>query len=59
MFKAEDGFHAASGYILVQVVPPSEDFKIPIPYPYNGLRKLDRNLLTLKFLSYEKIKKNI
>jgi len=26
---------------------------------YNGLRKLDRNLLTLKFLSYEKIKKNI
>jgi len=26
---------------------------------YNGLEKLDRNLLTLKFLSYEKIKKNI
>lgn len=26
---------------------------------YDGLKKLDRNLITLKFLSYEKVKKNI
>lgn len=26
---------------------------------YNGLKKLDRNLITLKFLSYEKIKTKI
>jgi len=25
----------------------------------DGLEKLDRNLLTLKFLSHEKVKKNI
>jgi len=27
--------------------------------PYSGLKKLDRNFVTLKFLSYEKIEKNI
>jgi hypothetical protein len=26
---------------------------------YDGLKKLDRILITLKFLSYEKVKKNI
>jgi len=26
---------------------------------YSGLKKLDRNFVTLKFLSYEKIEKNI
>jgi hypothetical protein len=26
---------------------------------YNGLKKLDRNFVTLKFLSHEKIKKKI
>jgi len=26
---------------------------------YNGLKKLDRNLITLKFLPYEKIKTKI
>ena len=29
------------------------------PLYYDGLEKLDRNLVTLKFLSHEKIKKNI
>jgi len=30
-----------------------------LSFTYDGLKKLDRNLITLKFLSYEKVKKNI
>jgi hypothetical protein len=34
-------------------------FNISRKSSYDGLKKLDRNLITLKFLSYEKVKKNI